>query len=116
MPGMNSGINANDPTVTAAFRAALVHQGLVALVIFVLIALLWGTSKAWLPARAEAAAAARGAGLAWAAEAAARGPGGGAGAVRRARRAAAAADQLRAHLGVRRHPASPAGNGHRSSV
>jgi cytochrome oxidase Cu insertion factor (SCO1/SenC/PrrC family) len=72
MPGMNSGINANDPTVTAAFRAALVHQGLVALVIFVLIALLWGTSKAWLPARAEAAAAGRGAGLAWSAEPAAR--------------------------------------------
>jgi cytochrome oxidase Cu insertion factor (SCO1/SenC/PrrC family) len=72
MPGMNSGINANDPTVTAAFRAALVHQGLVALAIFVLIALLWGASKAWLPARAEGAAAGRGAGLAWSAEPAAR--------------------------------------------
>ena len=72
MPGMNSGINANDPTVTAAFRAALVHQGLVALAIFVLIALLWAASKAWLPARAEAAAAGRGAGLAWSAEPAAR--------------------------------------------
>ena len=49
MPGMNSGINATDPTVTAAFRAALAHQGLIALAIVVLIALLWAASKAWLP-------------------------------------------------------------------
>ena len=52
MPGMNSGINATDPTVTAAFRAALAHQGLIALAIVVLIALLWAASKAWLPPRA----------------------------------------------------------------
>jgi cytochrome oxidase Cu insertion factor (SCO1/SenC/PrrC family) len=69
MPGMNSGINTSDPTVTAAFRAALVHQGLVALAIFVLIALLWAASKAWLPARMEAG---RGGRLAWSAEPAAR--------------------------------------------
>ena len=67
MPGMNSGINANDPTVTAAFRAALAHQGLIALAIVVLIALLWAASKAWLPPRAQASAG-RGAGLAWSAE------------------------------------------------
>ena len=67
MPGMNSGINANDPTVTAAFRAALAHQGLIALAIFVLIALVWAASKAWLPPRAQASAG-RGAGLAWSAE------------------------------------------------
>jgi len=67
MPGMNSGINANDPTVTAAFRAALAHQGLLALAIVVLIALLWAASKAWLPARAQASAG-RGAGPAWSAE------------------------------------------------
>ena len=54
MPGMNSGINANDPTVTAAFRAALAHQGLIALAIVVLIALVWAASKAWLPPRAQA--------------------------------------------------------------
>ena len=67
MPGMNSGINANDPTVTAAFRAALAHQGLIALAIVVLIALLWAASKAWLPPRAQASAG-RGAGLAWSTE------------------------------------------------
>lgn len=54
MPGMNSGINVNDPTVTAAFRAALVHQGLIALAVLVLIALLWATARAW-PARRLAA-------------------------------------------------------------
>ena len=30
MPGMNSGIDVSDPTVVAAFKAALVHQGLIA--------------------------------------------------------------------------------------
>ena len=73
MPGMNSGINANDPTVVAAFRAALVHQGLIALAIFVLVALAWASSKAWLPVRsAETAGPAGGPGLAWSLEPAAR--------------------------------------------
>jgi len=27
MPGMNNGLNPDDPTVVAAFRAALLHQG-----------------------------------------------------------------------------------------
>jgi hypothetical protein len=27
MPGMNSGVNVNDPTVVAAFKAVLLHQG-----------------------------------------------------------------------------------------
>ena len=31
MPGMNSGLNISDPTVVAAFKAALLHQGLIAL-------------------------------------------------------------------------------------
>ena len=70
VPGMNSGINANDPTVVAAFRTALAHQGLIALLIFILLAVGWATIKAWLPASqvqpAAPAAAAR------AAEAAAR--------------------------------------------
>ena len=56
MPGMNSGINANDPTVVAAFRAALAHQGMIALVIFILLALVWATIKTWLPADAARAA------------------------------------------------------------
>ena len=34
MPGMNSGLNLSDLAVVAAFKAALVHQGLIALLIF----------------------------------------------------------------------------------
>jgi hypothetical protein len=34
VPGMNSGLNVDDPTVVVAFRAALLHQGLIALLIF----------------------------------------------------------------------------------
>lgn len=41
MPGMNSGLNVNDPTVVAAFHAALLHQGLFALLIFALLSIVW---------------------------------------------------------------------------
>ena len=41
MPGMNSGLNAADPTVVAAFRAALLHQGLIALAIFAVLSVVW---------------------------------------------------------------------------
>ncbi len=65
MPGMNSGLDLSDPTVVAAFKAALVHQGLIALLIFVLLGLAWITIRAGLPAAvapsdtAQAAAPAR---------------------------------------------------------
>src|SRR5579863_9613970 len=49
MPGMNSGVNINDPTVVAAFKAALLHQGLIALVIFAVLGLAWLSVRAWLP-------------------------------------------------------------------
>src|SRR4249920_2604347 len=39
MPGMNSGVNVNDPAVIAAFKSALLHQGLIALVIFAVLGL-----------------------------------------------------------------------------
>jgi cytochrome oxidase Cu insertion factor (SCO1/SenC/PrrC family) len=52
MPGMNSGLNVNDPTVVAAFKAALLHQGLIALLIFAVLGLAWAGLRAWLPARA----------------------------------------------------------------
>jgi cytochrome oxidase Cu insertion factor (SCO1/SenC/PrrC family) len=55
MPGMNSGINVSDPTVVAAFKAALVHQGLIALLIFALVGLAWITLRVWLPASAAGA-------------------------------------------------------------
>ena len=41
MPGMNSGLNAGDPTVVAAFRSALLHQGLIALAIFAVLSVVW---------------------------------------------------------------------------
>ena len=50
MSGMNSGINVNDPTVIAAFKSALVHQGIIALLIFALLGFAWITVRAWLPA------------------------------------------------------------------
>jgi len=50
MPGMNSGLNVNDPAVVAAFRSALVHQGLIALLIFTVLGLAWAGLRAWLPA------------------------------------------------------------------
>jgi cytochrome oxidase Cu insertion factor (SCO1/SenC/PrrC family) len=49
MPGMNSGINVNDPIVVAAFKAALLHQGIIALLIFATLGLAWITVRAWLP-------------------------------------------------------------------
>jgi cytochrome oxidase Cu insertion factor (SCO1/SenC/PrrC family) len=57
MPGMNSGLNLSDPTVVAAFKAALVHQGLIALLIFALVGLAWITLRVWLPASAAGAGA-----------------------------------------------------------
>ena len=55
MPGMNSGVNVNDPTVVAAFKAALVHQGIIALLIFAVLGLAWLTVRA-LAARCAAGA------------------------------------------------------------
>ena len=52
MSGMNSGINVNDPTVIAAFKTALLHQGIIALLIFALLGFAWITVRAWLPAAA----------------------------------------------------------------
>jgi cytochrome oxidase Cu insertion factor (SCO1/SenC/PrrC family) len=54
MPGMNSGVNVNDPTVIAAFKAALLHQGLIALLIFGLLGLVWIAVRARQPVAAQA--------------------------------------------------------------
>jgi cytochrome oxidase Cu insertion factor (SCO1/SenC/PrrC family) len=50
---MNSGVNVNDPTVIAAFKSAVLHQGLIALLIFGLLGLAWVTVRAWWPAAAQ---------------------------------------------------------------
>jgi cytochrome oxidase Cu insertion factor (SCO1/SenC/PrrC family) len=58
MPGMNSGLSPDDPTLEAAFRSALVHQGLIALAVCVLLWLLWGASRNWVSAARAVAPAA----------------------------------------------------------
>jgi cytochrome oxidase Cu insertion factor (SCO1/SenC/PrrC family) len=47
VPGMNSGLSPADPTLVAAFRSALLHQGGIALLIIALLWLIWGTARAW---------------------------------------------------------------------
>jgi cytochrome oxidase Cu insertion factor (SCO1/SenC/PrrC family) len=63
MPGMNTGLNLNDPTVVAAFRAALQHQGLVALLIFAALSIAWASLRVYRPGAAsgEVPASGRGA-------------------------------------------------------
>jgi cytochrome oxidase Cu insertion factor (SCO1/SenC/PrrC family) len=56
VPGMNSGLSPDDPTLVAAFRSALLHQGLIAAGIFLLLWLLWAASRNWVPARAPGGA------------------------------------------------------------
>jgi cytochrome oxidase Cu insertion factor (SCO1/SenC/PrrC family) len=59
MSGMGSVLQITNPTVVAAFRAALLHQGIIALLIFFLLALGWVSLREWAPsARAEGATAA----------------------------------------------------------
>ncbi|HEY6792466.1 MAG TPA: SCO family protein [Trebonia sp.] len=58
MGGMNSGVSPTDPTLEAAFRSALIHQGLLAAAIIVVLLLLWGASRNWVPVAAPAAPAA----------------------------------------------------------
>ncbi len=50
MPGMNSGLTDNNPTLVAAFRAALLHQGLIVLAVLALLALVWVSLREWVPA------------------------------------------------------------------
>ena len=47
MPGMNSGLSPDDPTLVAAFRSALLHQGVIALVLIAFLWLAWATARAW---------------------------------------------------------------------
>jgi cytochrome oxidase Cu insertion factor (SCO1/SenC/PrrC family) len=50
---MNSGLNDNNPVLVAAFRAALLHQGLIVLLIFAVLAIAWVSAREWLrPSRA----------------------------------------------------------------
>jgi cytochrome oxidase Cu insertion factor (SCO1/SenC/PrrC family) len=55
MPGMNSGLNVDDPTVVAAFRSALLHQGIIALAIFAVLSVIWVSVRERRDAGAAAA-------------------------------------------------------------
>ena len=60
MPGMNSGLSPGDPTLVAAFRSALLHQGAIAVIMIVFLWLIWATARTWppgAPGRGKAAAA-----------------------------------------------------------
>ena len=60
MPGMNSGLNPADPTLVAAFRSALLHQGAIALIAIVFLWLIWATARTFrgAPAAGKGAGAA----------------------------------------------------------
>jgi cytochrome oxidase Cu insertion factor (SCO1/SenC/PrrC family) len=58
---MNSGLSPADPTLVAAFRSALLHQGAIALLIVAFLALAWATARAWRRPAPDAPAPAPGA-------------------------------------------------------
>ena len=53
MPGMNSGLSPGDPTLVAAFRSALLHQGAIAVLMLVFVWLLWAAARTWRSATAH---------------------------------------------------------------
>jgi len=54
MPGMNSGLSDTNPTLVAAFRTALLHQGLLIALLLAVLALAWFGVREWLPVTAAA--------------------------------------------------------------
>jgi cytochrome oxidase Cu insertion factor (SCO1/SenC/PrrC family) len=48
MPGMNSGLNSNNPELVAAFRTALLHQGIIVLLVFTVLAVAWVGIREWM--------------------------------------------------------------------
>jgi cytochrome oxidase Cu insertion factor (SCO1/SenC/PrrC family) len=50
MPGMNFVLSDDNPTLVAAFRAALLHQGLIVLAVLAVLALAWVSVREWIPA------------------------------------------------------------------
>src|SRR5438270_16166 len=55
---MNSGLSPGDPVLIAAFRSALLHQGMIALVMIVLLGLVWATARVWPASTAAVSTAA----------------------------------------------------------
>jgi cytochrome oxidase Cu insertion factor (SCO1/SenC/PrrC family) len=52
MPGMNSGLSDTNPTLVAAFRTALLHQGLLIALLLAVLALAWFGVREWTPTAA----------------------------------------------------------------
>ncbi|HXW44761.1 MAG TPA: SCO family protein [Streptosporangiaceae bacterium] len=61
---MNSGLSDTNATVVAAFRSALLHQGIIVLAVLAALALAWVSLREWLPATARARLAQPGTGYA----------------------------------------------------
>jgi cytochrome oxidase Cu insertion factor (SCO1/SenC/PrrC family) len=57
VPGMNSGLTDSNPTLVAAFKTALLHQGFAAVVLLAVLALIWLSVRDCLPAGRPAARA-----------------------------------------------------------
>ena len=45
MPGMNTGLSTNNPAIVSAFQAALLHQGLLVLLIVAVVATAWNVLR-----------------------------------------------------------------------
>jgi cytochrome oxidase Cu insertion factor (SCO1/SenC/PrrC family) len=58
VPGMSSGLDVNNPAVVAAFRSALLHQGIAALLIFAVLSVAWVAIRDWAPGQAAGPGAA----------------------------------------------------------
>jgi cytochrome oxidase Cu insertion factor (SCO1/SenC/PrrC family) len=56
MPGMNSGLNDANPMLVAAFRSALLHQGLIVIAVILVLALAWASLREWVPSIKTSAA------------------------------------------------------------
>ena len=56
MPGMTTGLSNTNPTLVAAFRAAVLHQGLAIVLLLLVLALGWVGLREWVPAARSAPA------------------------------------------------------------
>ena len=99
MPGMNSGLSDTNPTIVAAFKSALLHQGLIVAGLLLLLGLGWLAMREWLPSARAAVGSRRKIAAA-----------------SRAGRPTAAADRLRHPVDLRRHPPGTARDGRRPAV
>ena len=59
MPGMQTGLSNTNPTLVAAFKTALMHQGLLIAVLLVILALAWAGMREWMPRAARSSPASK---------------------------------------------------------